>query len=591
MVRTVDLVTVLLPTMKESMPACVMRLFRAACLGVVGVLVFTAPAFAQQAAGQPPSVPAPRLNWSPCRDSSDFECARAQVPLDYRYPRRRAIELAVIKREATNPARRVGTLFWNPGGPGAAGTAILPLWYEFFPREVRERFDIVTWDPRGVGQSTAVRCFDSAEEALTWRAHVPAGVPVGTREREIWIRAYTELGRRCHRQDRELLLHVSTADTARDLDQLRQAVGDEQLTYLGTSYGTFLGATYANLFPDRVRAMVLDAVVDPQAYMNTGAARDLLLNTGLRLGSDRSSAATLDQFLGHCGAATIERCAFSAGSPKATREKFDELMRRLQAHPQGVWTYGRTVDTVTIYLFSVHPNWTTLAAVLQDLWEGRTPEQPEPPEGPAPYPGFEQEYAVVCSESVNPRNPNRYHPMEEWSYARAGDVGRWWTWDYEPCATWPARATNRYSGPWNRPTANPILVVGNTYDPATPYEGAQALVRELADAHLLTLDGYGHTALRNPSTCIHEHESRYLIDGTLPPKGTVCQQDQPPFAMYSPARETAIVVVSTKQANAITPLPMLQALAMAIHGPDIGFGLTPEQALEPNLLGAGPAPE
>jgi pimeloyl-ACP methyl ester carboxylesterase len=405
----------------------------------------------------------------------------------------------------------------------------LPLWYEFFPREVRERFDIVSWDPRGVGQSTAVRCFDSAEEAITWREQVPAGVPVGKRERETWIRAYAELGRRCHQRDRELLLHVSTADTARDLDQLRQAVGDEQLTYFGTSYGTILGATYANLFPDKVRAMVLDANVDPQAYMNTGAARDLLLNTGLRMGSDRSSAATLDQFLGHCGAATVERCAFSAGSPTATREKLAELMRRLQRHPQGAWTYGRTVDTLTIYLFSVHPNWIRLANVLQDLWEGRTPEQPEPPEGPVPYPGFEQEYAVVCSESINPRNPNRYHPMEESSYARAGDVGRWWAWDYEPCAAWPAKAANRYAGPWNRPTANPILVVGNTYDPATPYAGAQAMVRELADAHLLTLDGYGHTALRNPSTCIQEHESRYLIDGTLPPKGTVCLQDQPPF--------------------------------------------------------------
>jgi pimeloyl-ACP methyl ester carboxylesterase len=525
MMKTVDLVAALSPTMKESMLGCVMRFVRAVCLGVAGMLVFAAPGLA----GQPPSAPAPPLNWSPCPDASGFECARAQVPLDYRYPMRRTIELAVIKRPATSPARRIGTLLWNPGGPGVAGTAILPGWYEFFPHEVRERFDIVSWDPRGVGQSTAVRCFDSAEEARTWREHVPAGFPVGKREREIWIRAYAQLGQRCHQHDRELLLHVSTADTARDLDQLRQAVGDEQLTYLGTSYGTFLGATYANLFPDKVRAMVLDANLDPQAYLNTGAERDLLLSTGLRLGSDLSSAALLEQFLGHCGAATVERCPFSAGSLTATREKFAELMRRLQARPQGVWTYGRTVDTVTIYLFSVHPNWTRLARVLQDLWAGRTPEQPEPPEGPAPYPGFEQEYAVVCSESLNPRNPNRYHSMEEWSYAQAGDVGRWWAWYHEPCATWPAKAANRYAGPWNRPTANPILVVGNTYDPATPYEGAQAMVRELADAHLLTLDGYGHTALRNPSTCINEHVSRYLIDGTLPPKGTVCLQDQPPF--------------------------------------------------------------
>jgi pimeloyl-ACP methyl ester carboxylesterase len=119
--------------------------------------------------------------------------------------------------------------------------------------------------------------------------------------------------------------------------------------------------------------------------------------------------------------------------------------------------------------------------------------------------------------------------MEAFSYARAGDVGRWWTWDYEPCATWPATAAERYVGPWDRPTANPVLVINNAYDPGTSYEGAQAMVRELARARLLTVDGYGHTVLLNPSACAYEHVSRYLIDGTLPPEGTMCPPDQEPF--------------------------------------------------------------
>ena len=475
--------------------------------------------------------PVPVLTWQPCAAPSQhgFDCATAQVPLDYGDPERRTIALAVIKREATDPGQRLGPLFFNPGGPGGAGTTLLPQWYEFFPREVRARFDVISWDPRGIGQSTAVRCFDSAEEALAWRARVPTGVPLGAQEREIWIAAYAELGQRCQERDAELLRYVSTADTARDLDQLRQAVGEEQLTYLGVSYGTFLGATYANLFLDKVRALTLDGNVDPRAYVYTGAVREPRLNTGLRLGSDLSSAATLEQFLSHCGRATLERCAFSAGSPEATREKFDTLLRRLQDHPQGVWTYGRTVNTVVLSLYFVHPQWTTLADALQALWEGRPPEEPTPPEGPAPYPGFEQEYAVVCPESPNPRDPSSYHGLEEFSAARAGDVGRWWTWDYEPCATWPARAAHRYTGPWDRATANPILVVNNTYDPGTPYEGAQAMVRELADAHLLTVEGYGHTVLLNPSTCAGDYVSRYVVDGTLPPEGTVCPPDQPPF--------------------------------------------------------------
>ncbi len=151
-----------------------------------------------------------------------------------------------------------------------------------------------------------------------------------------------------------------------------------------------------------------------------------------------------------------------------------------------------------------------------------------------PYPGFEQIDAVRCSESPNPRDLRSYHAQEAFSYARAGDIGRVVAWSTEVCATWPATADNPYTGPWNRTTAHPILVVNTTYDPATPYQGAQAMTRQLADARLLTLEGYGHTALINASSCVNEYESRYLIDGILPPAGATCQQDTPPFATHNP---------------------------------------------------------
>ena len=455
------------------------------------------------------------------------------MPLDYRDPGRRMIELALIKRSATDPGRRIGTLFFNPGGPGEAGTRNFPPLYRFFPREVRERFDIVSWDPRGVGESTAVRCFHSTEEAIAWEASIPTGFPVGRKERATWVTGWAELGQRCLERDPELPRYVSTADTARDLDLLRQAVGDAQLTYYGISYGTFLGATYANLFPDHVRALILDGNVDPAAYMNTGIDGPPRLSSGLRLGSDLIAAATLDQFIQHCGHAPTERCAFSAGNPSATRRKFDRLMSRLQHHSEGAWTYGKTVDAVANGLYEV-PLWTCLAKTLQTLWEGRTPAPPPPPPGPPPKPGFEFEYAVVCSESPNPRRPGTFQTLEMFSYARAGDMGRWWTWNYEPCATWPADAANPHAGPWNRPTANSILVINPTFDPATSLQDAEAMVRELADARLLTLDGYGHTALENASSCVNEYESRYLIDGILPPAGATCQQDTRPFTISQP---------------------------------------------------------
>ena len=502
---------------------------------VICTTMLSGPGLARDVDG--PESPVPRrgqlLNWSPCPEAVAFDCATAKVPLDHRHPGRGTIELAVIKRKATGPGERIGTLFFNPGGPGGPGTKALPAgYYDLFPQEVRQRFDIVSWDPRGVGESTAVRCFDSPEEALAWEQQLPVAFPVGEREREAWIRLYAELGSRCEERDPELLRFISTADTARDLDKLREAVGDRQLTYLGISYGTLLGATYANLFPDKVRAMVLDANIDPEAWMNSGSKSEPRLGTHLRFDVDLGAAAILDQFLTLCGSTTADRCAFSAGTPDATHTKFNELLLRLQEQPQGIWTYGKTVGTVLQNLYTVHQQWSPLATKLQDVWEHRTPQEPPPPPDPVSYPGFEQIDAIKCSESPNPRDPRSYRAQEEFSYARAGDIGRAVAWSTEVCATWPATADNPYTGPWNRTTAHPILVINTTYDPATPYQAAQAMTRELADARLLTLEGYGHTALANPSSCVKEYESRYLIDGILPPEGAICQQDTPPFATH-----------------------------------------------------------
>ncbi|MFJ5803295.1 alpha/beta fold hydrolase [Streptomyces decoyicus] len=222
----------------SGFPAGRQRFAAALAASLISSTVFSVPDLAP-AATRSPSVPAPQLDWSPCAQDREFDCATAKVPLDYRSPGGRTIELAVVKRKATGTGHRIGTLFFSPGGPGGPGTVQMPQVYEHFPQQVRERFDVVSWDPRGIGNSTAVNCFDSPEEADAWTAGRPAGFPVGEQQRMTWIAAYRDLARRCHRRGPELLRHVSTADTALDLDQLRRAVGDPQLTYLGVSYGSF----------------------------------------------------------------------------------------------------------------------------------------------------------------------------------------------------------------------------------------------------------------------------------------------------------------------------------------------------------------
>ena len=505
----------------------------------------------------------PELDWHSCPNPTQrgFECATAQVPMDYGDPRGATIDLAVIRHPATDPVNRVGTLFFNPGGPGLGGTRFLPTWFDFFPATLRARFDIISWDPRGVGASTPVRCFATPEDEIQFFAELPDGFPVDRAEQVDWISGYAQFGDRCGMHNGDLLAHVSTTDNAMDLDLLRQAVGDAQLDFLGISYGSFLGAIYANLYPEKAHAMVLDGNVNPVAW-TTGGDHHVSLSTILRLGSDKGAAATLDAFLTLCGQAPAQ-CAFSAGSARATKAKWTILLQRLRERPvtiespvPGTFTYAALVQYVggasTHLVFA--QLWPNVAELLQSLWnaslEAAAQEPPQsalPVSGPVPlirdaiFP--EQLIAVLCGESPNPREPQAYPRLAALARARSGNVGPAWIWESdEPCATWPATAVNRYVGPWNRPTANPVLVIGQIFDPETPYEGAVAMAHELARARLLTVAGYGHTTfLQNPSTCAYDYVSSYFIDGTLPPERTICRPDTVPFTTSSsPASDEAM---------------------------------------------------
>ena len=475
----------------------------------------------------------PVLHWTSC--DNGFQCATARVPLDYQNPRGTLISIAVIRHQATGPGQPAGSLFVNGGGPAAQIQGFVAQ-YSDIPAALRERFNLIDFDPRGFGYSTPIRCFSSiaAEDKLLAPVEPLPTFPVGTQQTEVFKRTYATLGAQCARTAGPLLDHDTTADVARDMNLLREAVGARTLNYLGLSYGTGLGAVYANLFPATVGHMVLDGNLNPVTWTSGGTAPSFF-----KEGDGPDDAAQTRAFLSLCGEQTASKCAFSAGSPAATETKFATLLGRLQAHP--VTIAGQVLGYAA--LFAIVPpedvsSWQPVAAQLQQLWlatsKPAAPALPSASTGPAadaagPYDGIEQTLAVLCSDTADPRNIGDYLATAR-AGARYGGFGELAAWTEAPCAYWPtATEQDRYTGPWNRPTAGTILVIGNTGDPVTPYQGSVAMAHDLARARLLTVDGFGHTELYNPSECASGYESSYLFTGKLPPQGTVCPQSVQPF--------------------------------------------------------------
>ena len=277
--------------------------------------------------------PVPRLRWTPCHAEADprLQCATFRVPLDHDRRSGPTIELAVIRLPASDPARRIGSLFLNPGGPGTSGVGMVldaaTDGAASFTAEVTARFDLVGFDPRGIHASTPLRCFETLQDALDTLPPVP--FPVTVEEEAAFERADRELNRACQSRGGPIVDHMATADVARDLDLLRAAVGDRQLTYAGYSYGSVLGITYANLFPGRVRALVLDGVVDPIAWATGRGDEARTQPVYNRLGNPAGAQATLDEFFRLCDQAGTAGCAFAGNA----EQRFAALAQRLRHDP------------------------------------------------------------------------------------------------------------------------------------------------------------------------------------------------------------------------------------------------------------------
>ncbi|GAA4551101.1 alpha/beta hydrolase [Amycolatopsis samaneae] len=480
---------------------------------------------------------APGVAWHACDPSSKapsagYRCATYDVPLSYRDPGGPKIQLALGLLPAADQSRKRGTIFYNPGGPGNSGRfapALTPA--------LHERFDIVGFDPRGVGASTPVRCFTDPAQLEPLR-RVLGQFPISREQERRQVEDARAVAESCGRAAGPLLGHLSTANVARDLDRLRAAVGEPKLRYYGLSYGTYVGENYANLFPGRVGALALDAVDDPVNWSTGYRPQDANVPFSYRLGGFDGARQALNTFLTACAADT--RCAFREPGTDLLG-KWNGILDRLQAGPvtiPGKDGNGRVVryqDAVG----EVHRGLldeakaAELAGFLQAL--AAAPAAPAAVKStvdepiPTPFDSAMAGAGTVCADSSNPRDPELW-----WRYAKAADrVGRGFG-SYDlylslPCAMWPVADPDRYTGPWNRPTAAPVLLIGNRGgDPETPYQGAQRTERLLGDARLLALDAYGHGA-RGKSVCVDTALDRYLADGVVPPRGTVCRPDHGPF--------------------------------------------------------------
>ncbi|MBM7785073.1 alpha/beta hydrolase [Tenggerimyces flavus] len=468
------------------------------------------------AASSASAPPVPKLGWTACEGG--FECATAKVPLDYRKPHGTKIELALIRRQAVDQEHRIGTLFLNPGGPGGSGvdfvrTAPPPAF------QLLSRFDWVGFDPRGVGASRpAIDCHDEDTGPIVFTRPETANVPTLVAEAR-------QRGEKCLRNNKLLLPHVSTANVARDLDLLRVAVGDQNLTYVGQSYGTVLGATYASMFPGRARAMFLDSAIDVQAYYDRPA--DYQQQQGA------SFEELLDRFFTACAAAG-PKCGFGGADPEAA---FDALTAKLDKNPlptndpeHPAPVTGDEVRLAASGALYSQRDWPGLAKALVAADAG----------DPAPMIAFRSDAfqsltgdsgsAVLNVDQQTSRRISDHVERGKQNYAMFRNF--WWAMGYDDIgpALWPVEDKNAFRGKIRNPkSAAPILVTGVTYDPATPYRMAEQLTADLGNARLLTFRSTGHTTLGAFNPCMLGAMAAYLNDGTLPAKGTVCVDSRKPF--------------------------------------------------------------
>lgn len=455
------------------------------------------------------------LHWTAC--NKGMQCADATAPLNWDDPGAGSITLALIRQPATG--HKIGSLLVNPGGPGGSGYNFIKDSVNYATdKKLQASFDVVGFDPRGVGRSTAVTCYTPAQmDAYLY------GIPSAPLGSDAWIAeettSATDFGAACAAKTGALLAHVDTVSAARDMDLLRAALGDTKLSYLGYSYGTFLGATYANLYPKKVGRMVLDGALDP-------SASNFEVTKTQSMGFESALRAYLQACLG------TKKCPFT-GSVDAGMATIANLLASVGVSPIRN-TDGRELGSTTLLTAIIYPlydatAWSYLSDMFASVMQGDASEafgfadayNDRSKDGTYTDNQTEAFMAINCLDYAYNADPALMRQQAAELEKAAPVIGKYMAYGDIGCATWPYKFTGKRAA-ITAAGAAPIVVVGTTNDPATPYVWAQNLARQLQSGHLVTYTGQGHTAYNKSNACVNDAVDGYLVSGKVPTKDPHC---------------------------------------------------------------------
>lgn len=441
-----------------------------------------------------------QIKWAPCEDNTTVMCARFDVPYDYENPTVGTFSLKLVMHPARNKAKRIGSMLVNPGGPGFGGTYLAESPESFFGGELIESFDIVGWDPRGTGESTpAVDCVDDYDPYFTYDPS-----PDDETEKQIIVDASRNFVRECEKNSGEILPYISTNNSARDMDRIRAALGEEKITYFGFSYGSELGATWVTKFPSTVRAAVLDGATDPESdYVQGG------------LDQAKGFETELNKFLAQCSKTTD--CAFH-NNGKA-EEAFDQLMKDLDVNPlrpdpkRAPVNQGVALIAVSQAMYS-STLWFSLESALADAQKGKGASLLSMYDDyyQRSYDGtygnqLEAFNAIMCLDDPGPKNVegvDKYIPdFEKVAPRLASSFSAGYV-----CAFWPTKADSRIK--ITGKDAGPVIVIGTTGDAATPLQSSRNMAKALEDGRLIVVTDNRHTGYGS-NNCVIEAVNKYLL--------------------------------------------------------------------------------
>ncbi|MEO6827681.1 MAG: alpha/beta hydrolase [Microbacteriaceae bacterium] len=455
------------------------------------------------------------LNWTDC--AKGMQCTDATAPLNWADPAAGSITLALIRHRATG--HKIGSLLVNPGGPGASGYTFVKDSVDYATdQKLQAGFDIVGFDPRGVGHSSAVSCYKPAQ-----MDDYIYGIPDAALGTDAWIAeqtaSATAFAAACAANTGALLGHVDTVSAARDLDLLRAVLGDSKLSYLGYSYGTFLGATYANLYPKNVGRLVLDGALDP-------SASNFEVTKTQAQGFESALRAYLTDCIGTQG------CPFR-GSVDQAMQTIADLLAAVGESPIRN-ADGRELGSTTLLTAIIYPlydanAWPVLSEMLSATMQGDAAEafhfadayNDRTDQGTYTSNQTEAFTAINCLDYSYNADPATMRSQAAELEKAAPVIGKYMAYGDIACAAWPDKFTGK-RGAITAAGAAPILVVGTTNDPATPYVWAKNLAEQLDSGHLVTYTGQGHTAYNKSNSCVNNAVDNYLLSGTVPTTDPRC---------------------------------------------------------------------